>query len=175
MTEPADRPARCTTLRGGRGAGLAFWWVQWLCLGAAAPLVSPDYAADRRQLAYLLLHFGAFTAAVSSLRTARLGIGRLGRLWVGLAVYLGCGVPLAIAAFLHRSRRDIMSPFEVALDEAVWRLPVVGAALAVAIGVGALLAALSLAGIARHGATGAGLAAGLPTPRDPRPTVTPLR
>ena len=178
MTEPADRPARCTAPRGGRGAGLASWWPQWLCLAAAplvllrdlrptygelglallaaqqaarlldaderrrrfdldvawpavglvllaavAPLVSPDYTADRRQFAYLLLHFGAFTATVSSLRTARLRTGRLERLWIGLAVYLGCGVPLAIAAFLYRSRRDVMSAFEVALDEAIWKLP----------------------------------------------------
>jgi O-antigen ligase len=63
-------------------------------------LVSPNYQASLPRFFGILFQIGVYVAIVSSLRTTRLGVGQVDRLWSAAAVYAVLGVLVATVSLL---------------------------------------------------------------------------
>jgi putative inorganic carbon (HCO3(-)) transporter len=102
--------------------------VAWPMVGIAAMavvglLVAPNYQASLSKFFGILFDIGVYAAIVSSLRTTRLGLGRVDRLWVAMTAYVIVGVLVATVAFLLSQPAFSSWDAVVALYEARPELP----------------------------------------------------
>jgi O-antigen ligase len=102
--------------------------VAWPMVGLAAMavvglLVSPNYQASLPKFLGIVFDVGVFAALVSSLRTTRLGLGRVDRLWIAMTAYVVVGVLVATVAFLLTQPALSRSDAVVALYGARPELP----------------------------------------------------